>query len=118
MSSYTTDSGETLLLQQISLGRPFISARLPCTAHAREIRRQHRIHAIVVPYLAPLCGQITGMCSRLFAVPPIKSNPTTLSVQLSVGGIMVSIVAFQAIDPGSIPGQRIFFSVIVLVCLS
>ena len=22
---------------------------------------------------------------------------------------MVSIVAFQAIDPGSIPGQRIFF---------
>ena len=28
---------------------------------------------------------------------------------VSVGGIMVSIVAFQAIDPGSIPGQCIFF---------
>ena len=27
----------------------------------------------------------------------------------SVGGIVVSIVAFQAIDPGSIPGQRIFY---------
>ena len=26
----------------------------------------------------------------------------------SVGGVMVSIVAFQAVDPGSIPGQRIF----------
>ena len=26
-----------------------------------------------------------------------------------VGGVMVSIVAFQAIDPGSIPGQRIIF---------
>ena len=26
----------------------------------------------------------------------------------SVGGIVVSIAAFQAIDPGSIPGQRIF----------
>ncbi len=27
---------------------------------------------------------------------------------VGVGGVMVSIVAFQAIDPGSIPGQRIF----------
>ena len=27
-----------------------------------------------------------------------------------VGGVMVSIVAFQAVDPGSTPGQRIFFS--------
>ena len=25
---------------------------------------------------------------------------------VSVGGIMVSIAAFQAVDPGSIPGQR------------
>ncbi len=27
----------------------------------------------------------------------------------SVGGVMVSIVAFQAVDPGSIPGQRMCF---------
>ena len=27
----------------------------------------------------------------------------------SVGGIMVSIAAFQAVDPGSIPGRRMFF---------
>ena len=27
----------------------------------------------------------------------------------SVGGIVVSIVAFQAIDPGSIPGRRNIF---------
>ena len=27
----------------------------------------------------------------------------------SVGGVMVSIDAFQALDPGSIPGHRIFF---------
>ena len=26
-----------------------------------------------------------------------------------VGGVMVSIVAFQAVDPGSTPGQRILF---------
>ena len=26
--------------------------------------------------------------------------------QHSVGGIMVSIAAFQAVDPGSIPGRR------------
>jgi hypothetical protein len=30
-------------------------------------------------------------------------------VSLGVGGIMVSIAAFQAVDPGSIPGRRIFF---------
>ena len=28
--------------------------------------------------------------------------------RLSVGGIMVSIAAFQAVDPGSIPGRRSF----------
>ena len=28
----------------------------------------------------------------------------------SVGGIVVSIAAFQAVDPGSIPGHRIQFS--------
>ena len=28
---------------------------------------------------------------------------------VSVGGIMVSIAAFQAVDPGSIPGRRIPF---------
>lgn len=26
----------------------------------------------------------------------------------SVGGVKVSMVAFQAVDPGSIPGRRIF----------
>ena len=29
---------------------------------------------------------------------------------MSVGGVMVSIDAFQALDPGSIPGHRTFFS--------
>ena len=29
----------------------------------------------------------------------------------SVGGIMVSIAAFQAVDPGSIPGRRSHFSI-------
>ena len=29
----------------------------------------------------------------------------------SVGGIMVSIAAFQAVDPGSIPGRRNIFSI-------
>ena len=31
-------------------------------------------------------------------------------LQLSVGGIVVSIAAFQAVDPGSIPGQRKLFT--------
>ena len=32
---------------------------------------------------------------------------SALLVQVSVGGVTVSIVAFQAVDPGSTPGQRI-----------
>ena len=32
----------------------------------------------------------------------------TTSFLTSVGGVKVSIVAFQAIDPGSIPGWRTF----------
>ena len=32
------------------------------------------------------------------------------SSNLGVGGIMVSIAAFQAVDPGSIPGRRICFN--------
>ena len=29
------------------------------------------------------------------------------TLHMSDGGVMVSIVAFQAVDPGSIPGHRI-----------
>jgi hypothetical protein len=32
------------------------------------------------------------------------------------GGVMVSIVAFQAVDPGSIPGHRIIFFHCVFFC--
>ena len=32
----------------------------------------------------------------------------------SVGGIMVSIAAFQAVDPGSIPGRRSFLFMPIL----
>ena len=35
-----------------------------------------------------------------------------------VGGIVVSIAAFQAIDPGSIPGRRIVPSFIFMLFLS
>ena len=31
----------------------------------------------------------------------------------SAGGIMVSIAAFQAVDPGSIPGQRIYLFIVI-----
>ena len=38
-----------------------------------------------------------------------NTPPTFLTLELrSVGGIMVSIAAFQAVDPGSIPGRRMF----------
>ena len=39
---------------------------------------------------------------------------------VGVGGVTVSMVAFQAVDQGSIPGRRIFdyFSLILIDCLS
>ena len=39
------------------------------------------------------------------------SNPAVCnrSFDNSVAGVMVSIVAFQAVDPGSIPGPRSLF---------
>ena len=36
-------------------------------------------------------------------------GPLDTLPQLGVGGIMVSIAAFQAVDPGSIPGRRMTF---------
>ena len=36
------------------------------------------------------------------------SIPATTSI-VGVAGVMVSIVAFQAVDPGSIPGPRSLF---------
>ena len=32
-----------------------------------------------------------------------------------VGGIMVSIAAFQAVDPGSIPGRRSYFLLLTFI---
>ena len=46
-------------------------------------------------------GQITPFANTLLIFH--ESSPG------SVGGIMVSIAAFQAVDPGSIPGRRNFF---------
>ncbi len=46
-------------------------------------------------------GQITP-----FANTPLIFHESSPG---SVGGIMVSIAAFQAVDPGSIPGRRNFF---------
>ncbi|KAK0135501.1 Kinocilin [Merluccius polli] len=39
----------------------------------------------------------------------LSCNCSILIPHPSVGGIVVSIAAFQAVDPGSIPGQRIIF---------
>ena len=36
--------------------------------------------------------------------------PSNVKNHQGVGGIVVSIAAFQAVDPGSIPGQRKLFT--------
>ena len=38
-----------------------------------------------------------------------KSFINDVMFQQSIGGVMVSIAAFQAVDLGSIPGQCIFY---------
>ena len=56
------------------------------------------------------------MGSRVYRVPWWQFDEMPYGMQIqspfvyaSVGGIMVSIAAFQAVDPGSIPGRRKFF---------
>ena len=45
------------------------------------------------------------LCNSTFYL--IVVNKFIQVILVSVGGIMVSIAAFQAVDPGSIPGRRI-----------
>ena len=42
---------------------------------------------------------------------PFSTRPNSFchEIEYCVAGVMVSIVAFQAVDPGSIPGPRIYF---------
>ena len=47
------------------------------------------------------CQTLSFMTSSL-----IEHLHTLESTEACVGGIVVSIAAFQAVDPGSIPGQR------------
>ena len=44
------------------------------------------------------------LCNSTFYL--IVVNKFIQVILVSVGGIMVSIAAFQAVDPGSIPGRR------------
>ncbi len=52
---------------------------------------------------------------NMSSISPIRVTMTetryiiSISYQASVGGVTVSIVAFQAVDPGSTPGQRRLF---------
>ena len=48
------------------------------------------------------------LCNSTFYL--IVVNKFIQVILVSVGGIMVSIAAFQAVDPGSIPGRRSCFS--------
>ena len=75
------------------------------------------------PVLSNINVSVTGQCHASSMLHPdtqshlaaeisnaskIKLTFST-SALVSVGGIMVSIAAFQAVDPGSIPGRRNFF---------
>ena len=47
--------------------------------------------------------------AEVLPLAQVNVSKYTIGVIRSVGGIAVSIVAFQAIDPGSTPGQRMYF---------
>ena len=57
-----------------------------------------------------MCTQITlvAVCDISSVIMPSVMELLSLVACTSVGGIMVSIAAFQAVDPGSIPGRRTF----------
>ncbi len=56
----------------------------------------------------------TSMASTMYSLMPPVVDSNVHQVGTSVGGIVVSIAAFQAVDPGSIPGRRI--EVFLLSC--
>ena len=51
-----------------------------------------------------------GCSAEHFGPAWLKAAAPAKSRVSSVAGVMVSIVAFQAVDPGSIPGPRIFLN--------
>ena len=64
--------------------------------------------ALPLSYIPTSC-----LCLVLCFLSVMLYSPGHLTGQLHhfhecVGGIMVSIAAFQAVDPGSIPGRRMF----------
>ena len=48
-----------------------------------------------------------AVCDISSVIMPSVMELLSLVTCTSVGGIMLSIAAFQAVDPGSIPGRRI-----------
>src|SRR4029434_5785116 len=56
--------------------------------------------------------------ARPFSSTARSVQPELFHHMCSVGGIVVSIAAFQAVDPGSIPGQRKqqFFTQVYILC--
>jgi hypothetical protein len=57
--------------------------------------------------LCPLGLKSSALTTRPRMRAPAPNLP--LTAYKCVAGVMVSIVAFQAVDPGSIPGLRIVF---------
>ena len=59
--------------------------------------------------------KLSSVVERIAGSVDVGEMEVSLNVEFEpiasacVGGVKVSIVAFQAIDPGSIPGQRTFF---------
>ena len=53
-------------------------------------------------------------CSNNILIP-IVVDKFWLPHPLGVGGIMVSLAAFPAVDPGSIPGRRSFWFLLIVL---
>ena len=69
---------------------------------------------LIVTYLKQVVGarqlsptrRVNGSRKRDTIKRPCRQPPLILSKYRGDGGIVVSIAAFQAVDPGSIPGHR------------
>ena len=105
-------SGEWDVRPRLKTGDRRLSILQVCvlyTADLADVDGLTAVQAVDPGSALPVQVSVGGVTVSIVAFQAVDPG-SALPVQLSVGGVTVSIVAFQAVDPGSTPGQRIFFA--------
>jgi hypothetical protein len=102
------DRRESSCFVQFSALSPPGGPHMNCTFNPFEWIQtcQFRIPSLVDAASPPAHYSVMVMDCTRYKYEQMRTKPTCGC--RSVAGVMVSIVAFQAVDPGSIPGRRTF----------